>query len=152
MILPLELLREIAYSRPGAYWVLVRCCKGIATMPLDVVKRFFTAFNGTAWRLPNGTLHTKDISTPTCVEISEIHKRSDWYMNGYRYRENNLPAIIVKINNKDGSCYNKRKYWIHNDKVYKSKHISYNSNDKVISYNDNKGQITKEAFDQLLIN
>jgi hypothetical protein len=103
MLLPPEILCEIALHSPGAYFGLVQCTK-LIKIDMDLAMRHFTRKSrkvvgvfteGECWfteyKLPNGNLHSiYDI--PSSVSS---YGASIWHYNGVPHRGNDMPAYTA---------------------------------------------------------
>jgi hypothetical protein len=104
MLLPPEILCEIALKSPGAYFGLVQCSK-LIKINMDLAMRHFTEyrhdvyckeFNGyySGYALPNGDLHSID-DKPSI--ISKYGSKL-WHYRGKLHRDNDSPAFASSIN------------------------------------------------------
>lgn len=106
-MLPRELWQEIMMASPGAYYVLVQCCKDMATgRPMDELMSHFTTYKYInnhrtyGWVLPNGLLHCKDGFTPSIANGVATY----YFYCGKYHSYNNIPAV---------QCPRQGNQWLH---------------------------------------
>lgn len=108
MMLPIELLKEIALHDYEAYNILACTCKGIV-FDRDFIMKHFTKqkenkedkyYAGLAYRLPNGLLHVVNDTEPTFTVTYDKLQQSYWYYYGVLHRGNDLPAEMTNNSSK----------------------------------------------------